>query len=272
MSASGSDRPGVREDDLHAYVDGQLDADARRALEALLVDDPGASARAADWTAQNAALRRAFDPVLHEPLPPAMRRTLEKARRGGASGGGFAPWAMRLAAAAAWVMVGGAVGFGAARWGGVGAPAETSPSLSAALPVEAASAYRVYISERRHVVEVPAAEVDHLTNWLSNKMKTKVRPPDLAPLGWKLLGGRLLASTAAGPACLFVYENAAGKRVMVYLVSNANNEGTTVQFRDRDGVRSLSWLEGPLGYALSGDLDRDSLAPIAAVVREKMKF
>jgi anti-sigma factor RsiW len=59
---------------------------------------------------------------------------------------------------------------------------------------------------------------------------------------------------------------------MVYLVSNANNEGTTIQFRDHNGVRSIYWLEGPLGYALTGNLERSELMPIAEVVKAKMRF
>jgi anti-sigma factor RsiW len=139
------------------------------------------------------------------------------------------------------------------------------------LPVEAQTAFAVYVAEKRHAVEVAAADVDHMTQWLSNKMKTKVRPPDLVPLGWNLLGGRLLPSSE-GPACLFIYDDKGGRRVMVYLVSNANNEGTTIQFREHNNIRSLYWLEGPLGYAITGNVERAELTPIATVVKEKMRF
>jgi anti-sigma factor RsiW len=259
----------VRDDDLHAYVDGRLDVERRRVVEAYLAADRDAAARVADWAEQNQRLAALFDPVLDEPIPERITAAIA---RGAArpSGGGWSvgDWALRAAASIAILAVGAALGFGAARYSGGG---ETAPTLQATLPAEAHNAYRVYVSERRHAVEVPAAEVDHLTNWLSNKMKTKVRPPDLMPLGWKLVGGRLLPSRE-GPACLFVYDDSKGRRVMVYLVSNANNEGTTIQFRDQNGVRSLYWLEGPLGYALTGNLERDELMPIANVVKEKMRF
>ena len=269
MSTLGADDGPVRDEDLHAYVDGYLDAPRRRIVEAYLQTDRAAAARVADWAEQNRRLSALFDPVLDEPIPPQLAAAIARARQRTTPAWSAGGWAMRAAASFAILAIGAALGFGAARYTG----GETVPTLEATLPMEAQTAFKVYVGERRHAVEVAAADVDHLTQWLSNKMKTKVRPPDLAPLGWTLLGGRLLPSRE-GPACLFIYEDKdkAGRRVMVYLVSNANNEGTTIQFRDQGGVRSLYWLEGPLGYALTGTLERDELMPIANVVKEKMRF
>lgn len=268
MSTLGAADGPVREDDLHAYVDGHLDPARRRMVEAYLQADSEAAARAADWAEQNRRLSALFDPVLDEPIPPRLTAAIARGRQRATPAWSLGGWVMRAAASFAILAIGAALGFGAARYLGDDGADDT---LQATLPLEAQTAFKVYVAEKRHAVEVPAADVDHLTQWLSNKMKTKVRPPDLTALGWTLLGGRLLPSSD-GPACLFIYEDKAGRRVMVYLVSNANNEGTTVQFRDQNGVRSLYWLEGPLGYALTGNLERGDLMPIASVVKEKMRF
>ena len=42
-------------------------------------------------------------------------------------------------------------------------------------------------------------------------------PPDLSPLGYRLLGGRLLATEHGGAAALFVYDDADGHRLTVLL-------------------------------------------------------
>jgi anti-sigma factor RsiW len=267
MSTLGADNGPVRDDDLHAYVDGYLDVARRRVVEAYLATDRAAAARVADWAEQNRRLSALFDPVLDEPIPPQLTAAIARGRQQTTPAWSMGGWAMRAAASFAILAIGAVLGFGIARWAG-GGPADTQEAM---LPVEAQTAFKVYVAEKRHAVEVAAADVDHLTQWLSTKMNTKVRPPDLSSLGWNLLGGRLLPSSE-GPACLFIYEDKAGRRVMVYLVSNANNEGTTIQFRDHNGVRSLYWLEGPLGYALTGNLDRSDLMPIANVVKEKMRF
>jgi anti-sigma factor RsiW len=267
MSTLGADNGPVRDEDLHAYVDGYLDSERRHVVEAYLRSDREAAARVADWAEQNRRLSALFDPVLDEPIPPQLTAAITRASKRVTPAWSPSGWAMRAAASFAILAIGAVLGFGAARYAGGGA----EPPLQATLPTEAQQAFKVYVTEKRHAVEVAAAEVDHLTQWLSNKMKTKVRPPDLAPLGWTLIGGRLLPSRE-GPACLFIYDDKAGRRVMVYLVSNANNEGTTVQFREHNGVRSFYWLEGPLGYALTGNIERAELTPIANVVKEKMTF
>jgi anti-sigma factor RsiW len=268
MSTPDTNREPVRDEDLHAYVDGHLTPERHRIVEAYLLTDDEAAARVADWAEQNRRLSALFDPILQEPIPARLSAAIAGSGRGGRSGWSLDGWAMRAAAGFAILAVGAVLGFGAARYAdGDG----VAPTLRASLPVEAQTAYAVYVAEKRHVVEVAAADVDHMTQWLSNKMKTKVRPPDLAKLGWTLLGGRLLPSHD-GPACLFIYEDKGGRRIMVYLVSNANNEGTTIQVSDRNGVRSIYWLEGPLGYALTGNLERSELMPIADVVKAKMQF
>jgi anti-sigma factor RsiW len=267
MSALGSDGGPVRDEDLHAFVDGHLDAVRRGVVETYLKTDAEAAARVADWTDQNRRLSALFDPVLDEPVPERITAAIERGSRRVTPAWSAGGWAMRAAASFAILAIGALLGFGAGRYAG----GQAESSLQAMLPVEAQTAFAVYVAEKRHAVEVAAADVDHMTQWLSNKMKTKVRPPDLVPLGWNLLGGRLLPSRE-GPACLFIYDDKGGRRVMVYLVSNANNEGTTIQFREHNNIRSLYWLEGPLGYAITGNVERAELTPIATVVKEKMRF
>ncbi|HYF89986.1 anti-sigma factor family protein, partial [Azospirillum sp.] len=54
----------VTEDELHAYVDGQLDGSRRLAVERWLAEDPDAARRADDYRAQAMLLHEMFDTVL----------------------------------------------------------------------------------------------------------------------------------------------------------------------------------------------------------------
>jgi hypothetical protein len=59
---------------LMAYADGELDSDLRRAVEELLAVDPGARGRLAAFIGtRRERLVPAFDPVMREPVPAAMR-------------------------------------------------------------------------------------------------------------------------------------------------------------------------------------------------------
>ena len=62
----------LAENDLHAYVDGLLDAARRAEVEAWLLDHPSDAARVAAYRQQNDMMQALFNPVLTEPLPLQM--------------------------------------------------------------------------------------------------------------------------------------------------------------------------------------------------------
>lgn len=62
----------ISDETLMAYVDGELDAAARAAVDAAVADDPALGARLARQQALAGRLRAAFDDVLEEPLPPRL--------------------------------------------------------------------------------------------------------------------------------------------------------------------------------------------------------
>jgi anti-sigma factor RsiW len=243
----------ISEADLHAYVDGELDRHRRREVEAHLAHHPEAARRVAAWQAQKEGLHALFDGVLAEPLPPALefacRRNREK-RLWGAIAAGL------------WLALGVLVG-----WFARGE--SPTPSL-ASLPQEAAVAHVVYAPEVMHPVEVGAAEEAHLEKWLSRRLNTPLKVPDLTATGFKLLGGRLLPATE-GPAAQFMYQDAQGRRLTLYVrVLAAAAKETAFRYDHRDGVGVFYWVDGGLGFALSGELERPQLLAVAEAVYKQL--
>jgi anti-sigma factor RsiW len=68
-------RPGS--ETVMAYVDGELDAPARAAFDAALATDATLRAAVERERALRARLAEAYDPVLAEPLPPALQATVQ---------------------------------------------------------------------------------------------------------------------------------------------------------------------------------------------------
>src|SRR5215813_2911196 len=127
----------VTEAELHAYVDGELAADRRPAVEAWLAEHPDDMARVTAWRALADAIRARYGAVATEPVPARLSvRQIERADRS---------WAgIAAAATIAAFLVGAVAGWTAHD---VTTP---PPSAAAASTAEAVDAYRLYVVEVRH--------------------------------------------------------------------------------------------------------------------------
>lgn len=242
----------ISDAELHAYVDGRLDTSRCAAVERYLMLQPQAAERVAQYQQLNTALHALYDPVLTEPLPA----------RGGASRR-VAPrlaWAASVAIA---ILVGGALGW---RLHGE-APVMSSP---ATLAQQATMAHIVFAPEVRHPVEVTAADETHLVQWLSKRLGADIRAPHLNEAGFDLVGGRLLPADG-GAAAQFMYQNPAGVRLTLYVRRDAVNETTAFRFAEQDKLRVFYWTDGPFGYALSGEIEKDTLLRVATTVHEQLQ-
>ncbi len=243
----------VTEAELHAYADGVLDRARRREVAAYLAAHPEEAARVEAYRGQNAALRALFDPVLDEPVPAALEPPAK-------SSGLVRGWLAAVAAAVVLFVVGGVSG-----WflhGGIGA---RSPD-GFALARRAAVAHAVYAPEVRHPVEVAAAEEAHLVKWLSKRLGAPLRAPSLTAEGYALVGGRLLPGPD-GPAAQFMYEDAQGERMTLYVSTGPRgSRETAFSYAEENGTAVFYWIEGPFGYALSGRMEKDRLLRVARAV------
>jgi anti-sigma factor RsiW len=94
-----------------------------------------------------------------------------------------------------------------------------------------------------------------------------LRAPALQSQGFRLLGGRLLPGPRS-PRAQFMYEDAAGRRLTLYVtVFEPPDAPRETAFRAaRDGaLESFYWVEGRFGYALSAELPP---ADVMALARE----
>lgn len=254
----------IREAQLHALADGVLPEEQRAAVEAHLRAHPDDAARVDAWREQNRQLRALFDPVLDDAVPPALLRAASAPAANG-------PWrrhAMQAAAAIVLVLAGGAGGW-LLRGGGDSAAAGASP-LS--LARSAAIAHAVYTPEVRHPVEVGAEQETHLVQWLSKRLGTALQPPELSPLGYQLIGGRLLPGDGDGPVAQFMYEDGGGKRLTLYVAKErAGKQETAFRYTQEKDLGVFYWIDGQLGYALSASLPRQELGKIADAVYAQLE-
>jgi anti-sigma factor RsiW len=242
---------------LHAYVDGELSAEQRADVEALIARDPEAARKVADWKRQRALLKTAFDGVLDEPVP----RPLAAALRERAAPSRVSPW-LAMAAAVLLLLFGGLAG-----WFLKG---ETSPTTMADLGQQALQAHTVFAVEVRHPVEVPGTDKAHLQAWLTKRVGTAFHVPDLTEQGYTLLGGRLLSGDE-GPAAMLMYEDQKGQRLSVLLASPGTDLETGLKVQESGNLIACTWQDGKLAVAVAGEMARDPMMVLAKAVYEKLE-
>ena len=247
------------EDDLHAYVDGRLDAERRAGVERYLADHPDVARRVAQWSAQRAALRDAFGTV-SGPLPPRLDLQMLIQRRLAPR---WQPW--RIAAS---IVLAAAVG-GAAGWFGRGGAGEPPASIML-LAQQAVANHVVYSADRRRPTELGADQRDDLARWVSNRLNHRVTPPDLSADGLRYMGGRL-AATQDGPAGLFMYNDAHDVRVTVFVLPMGSVASAPIQPVDVANVDGCAWIDKGIGYTVVGKLSPQDLHRLAEQVRQQFQ-
>lgn len=270
----------VREDDLQAYVDDRLDPGRRAEVDDWLAGHPLEAARLRSYRKQNEALQALFAPVLNEPLPESLKAGVRPAR----------PRGMGLFRAAAMLA---AVGLGSVLgWTVRGEMQEVQmvrneavvPALPPALEMttvaasdtglarRAAVAHAVYSPDVRRPVEISADQEDQLVAWLSKRLGSNLKPPKLGSLGYELIGGRLLPGDK-GPVAQFMYHDASGKRLTLYVSrETGDDKETAFQFAEIGPIGVFFWIDHGVGYAISAGADKAELAQVALVVHEQLRL
>ncbi|MFC5695824.1 anti-sigma factor family protein [Pseudomonas sp. GCM10022186] len=222
------------EDDLHAYLDGQLDADQHQAVEAYLAANPQVAAQVEAWRRDAQQLRAALTRHGMAPNPrldpQAIRASMRARKR------------RRLALAASFVLALGT--------GGLGGWQAREMSLLAANPPmqDALQAHRLFALNP--VVDIRARQSSELQAWLDQRFSHAARIPDLSPYGFTPVGGRWLV-TEQGAAALLLFEDGQGQRVSLYLRAPGSLYPRMRSGQRRDGeLEARYWSRDGYNYAL----------------------
>ncbi len=156
----------VTEDELHVYVDGELPADRRERRRGLACKPSGGCRPRRRLARAGRGHPRALWRVINEPVPDRLDAQADHAAAGapGARSRRRPRWRRSSSAAPP------------AGWRA--ALRRRRRTRSRPFTADALDAHKLYISEVRHPIEVKADE-DHLLPWLSKRVGTTLRAPDL---------------------------------------------------------------------------------------------
>lgn len=270
-------RQTLTEDEIHALVDSQASPGKLAVLQAQLALDPGAQATVVKWQQQRDSLRSLHRHILEEPVPATL---IIAAQQSAASQQEIKQWWHWGGMAAGVILAFGVGWFSNTAWNSEWQAQPPSAVLANARSVQnfarqASLAHVVYSPEIRHPVEVTAAEQDHLVQWLSKRVGKPLKVPNLGPQGYELVGGRLLPGEA-GARAQFMFQNAVGTRITLYLGAvdkapgGADTRETGFHFATDGPIPNFYWIDQGFGYALAGPVSRDALMKLAEAVYRQL--
>ena len=236
---------------LQAFADGELEPDDRKAIEQLLDENAEARKVLAAISYEKAELHKAFDGALDEPVPASLL-----AAANGRPSRRIFPYLM-AACVAGLLVIGSSIGWFAGQ--------NSGQILTASLAQRALVAHKTFAGEVRHPVEVAASEQDHLQAWLSKRVGSEFKIPDLQKDGYTLLGGRLLAESDA-PAGQLMYEAADKQRVTIYFSANADGKQTDLKLEQKDKLITCYWRDAKLAMAVTGDMSAGAMTVLGSSI------
>jgi anti-sigma factor RsiW len=265
------------DEQLVAYLDGELEPAEQREVEGWLDGDPAVRDELAALALSAKLVRRAFDEILHEPLPerliaaarggtvaaPAGPRILPFAPRPAAARFARARWwrlGMPIAASLLGLLVGGGgVYLGVGKLAPGGATGLGQPALEAAVANNlwldnAAGDFKLSVSAGGNpLIDIPATgDTREALQKVSQSLPQQVRLPDLKPWGLNFRGARLIVVDGR-PAAQLVYttdNKAIGPLGLI--IGSSNQPDIPPTFDHRQDVNLIYWRHQGHGYVLVG--------------------
>ncbi len=238
---------------LSTYADGELDEAATRRIETFIAANPAAQ-RTVDMHRETSALLRA---ALSEGQFAKQTDRLPMIRRRRRA---FMPrpvWAM----AASILLAAG--GFAAGTmWPNV------LSSQRESMLTEIAEYHSVYSRETVHLVEVPAAQSEHLKMWLGKRVNRTLVIPDFKEAGLTFAGGRMVVLDGS-PVAELMYTRDNGLPI-AFCVLSRGGKPRTMEVERRGDVNLANWDDGTHLYVVVGEASPDKILALANMAQKQL--
>jgi len=262
----------VSDEQLIAYLDGELDVAATAAVAETIAQDPELVRRAAALRESAALLRQAFDDVLHEPVPEHLLRAARgqggdrshatvvrlPERRAKRGPGDWQRWiSMPVAASIMSLIVGGGLGYLAATAPQFGFGRQP-PNLSLANANwldNIAGYHRMFVNAGPNdagLVDIPANPQSAGARNLQQQLPTDFKPPDLKPWGLVFQGARLLFIEGRPATQLFYTTDNQALGPITVVEASTSSPDIQPTFDRRGDLNVLYWRHQGHIYAVMG--------------------
>jgi anti-sigma factor RsiW len=245
----------IDDQDVHAFIDGELPAARMQAMAARIGADPALAARVAAYRADQQRLLDAFGPIASRPLPASWLRRIEDAPPERA-----APRWLDWRAAAAVLLLGVGLSGAATLW--LHRPDGIVQQASAARD----GATRPARSLTGGTLP-DGAERDAL---LQATLGLRVRAPDLSPMGYHLAAIDIFGGSSGRASVDLVYRDAQDKGLTVYLRKSPGEARFDMLRRGR--TRICIWQDDVISVVMMGDVSGGEMMRLASKAYTEISF
>jgi len=233
--------------ELHAFVDGALDAARFAEVGAVIEADPVLAARAAAFRADKAMLKRVYAPIAAQPVPQEWLTRIHNAKRPPSIS-----WRLVGSIAAALVIgVVGTLTFERLR------PATSGEIVQAALDARATP------GTAEKAIAVASANTHLYDAALRTAVALPVKVPDMSKMGYQLIGIRFYGTSAENSAAELLYRGKNGELFTLYLRRSSGKERFD-QF-ERNGLRVCVWQDDEVGTVMAGNVSTAAMQRLASL-------
>ncbi|MGF1592038.1 MAG: anti-sigma factor family protein [Kiloniellaceae bacterium] len=250
----------IREIDLFAYADGQLEVDLPRKdeVERYLAANPDAAALVAEIRAQNDEIRAHHGAVLREPVPVRLSAVLH---------GGSAPRSGRrlaqIAAAVALLVASSLTGWF------IGQRDQDAQWALSGFVERAAAVHSGTAADPSATPAAADAAIQPL-GWLNQRIALELTAPDLTGQGFDLMAKEMLGPDS-DPMVRLLYQRIDGTAINLFLRPRWDEASSGLGRADAGDVNVLYWLDGPLAFAMTTNAAGVESDQLAVAIREAVE-
>jgi anti-sigma factor RsiW len=249
----------LAEEDLHAFIDGELDDARAEAVAAIIAASPELSERVERLILDKDLIARAYGPLIELPLPDAMRQTVTQYHPvqpvRAAAARSFFPAAMALAAAIVAAVIAYPI---LSNLGG-------DPLVTEAMAVRAGQ-----VHAERQFADTEIATVTARDQLVETALSVPIKVPNLEKAGYRLTGITAYPDRGGHKALQISYRNRNGVLFTMYMRQTAGAD--RFELSRRNDMQICVWQNDDLSVVMLGEMPAHEMLRVATATYADLNF
>lgn len=245
----------ISEQELHAFIDGELDPHHAAEVAKLINSDTVVAARIAAFRSDKNQLAHLYEEVRERPLPAEWLMTIRNRTwrfRPSHSSAYFSKRSVFAIAACLLLML------------GLGLVYESFfASSEDAIVAEALAARQQVMHPQRVFAAATLAQPAERNELITTVLAMTLKAPDLSKMGYRLDDIRVFAGLPGGKAIELSYRDPQNRIFTLYV--RHPSSPARVDLIQRDGMRICIWQDDVLGAVMLGEMSAGEMARIASL-------